>query len=670
MNHTLSHLLQSCQTLRFLKSIHARLTIDGSIASSDFILNKILRLYSRFGATEYGRKLFDKIPQPNSFLWTSVIHGYVQNFQYTEALTLFSRMRTESVEPLNFTICSVLKALARQTRLKDGEAVFGFVLKYGFGYDMIVQNALLDLFMRCGKVDFAKRVFHEMHERDVVSWNSMISGYGNNGRVDTARELFDIMVERNVISWTSMICGYAKAGDMVEARALFEAMPLKDLASWNVMISGYMEVGDLNVARFAFEAMKIRDVGTWNLMISGFCKAGEVESAKEYFDRMPSKNVASWAIMIDGYIKAREIDSARSLFDQMPEKNLVTWSTMIGGYAKNGQPRSALELFEHFKKQGIEPDETFILGIILACSQLGILDAAESIIQNYVGPSLFSNLRVVTSLIDMYAKCGSIKKAFQVFKTANHKDLLCYSTMIAAFANHGLGQDAISLFDEMHRAKVRPDGVAFLGVLSACNHGGLVHEGKWYFKQMTEAFGIQPSEKHYACMVGLLGRAGCLEEAHDLIGSMPMGPTSVVWGALLAACAVNCNIQLAETAAAELFKSEQDNSGNYILLSNIYAASGQWHDVAKVRAMIREKRVRKNRGSSWFELGSVVHEFVMGDVSHSESDNIYLILNLLGEDMKLSGYVIDAKKNDFLPLSTSCHYFSSSCNDVEDVSEA
>ena len=147
-------------------------------------------------------------------------------------------MRRDSVEPLNFKICVLLKAFARKTRLKDGEVLYGFVLKYGFGYDLIVQIAMIDLFMRCGKVDFARWVFDEMHGKDVISWNSMISGYGNNVSVDTARELFNRMAERNVISWTSMICGYVKAGDMGEAQSLSEAMPVKDLASWNVMISG------------------------------------------------------------------------------------------------------------------------------------------------------------------------------------------------------------------------------------------------------------------------------------------------------------------------------------------------------------------------------------------------------------------------------------------------
>ncbi|CBI26355.3 unnamed protein product, partial [Vitis vinifera] len=550
MNPPILHIIHNCKTLKSLKSIHARLLIESSVASSEFVINKLLRLYSRFGATDYAHKVFDEITQPNAYLWTSLIHGYVENRQYDEAFSLFIQMRREPISVLNFTISSVLKALARLTRFKGGQAVYGFA-------------------------------FDEMCEKDIVSWNMMISGYGNNDRVDIARKFFDRMPERNVVSWTSMICGYVKAGDMAEAQVLFDSMPVKDLASWNVMVSGYMDIGDYT-------------------------------------------------------------NGARCLFDQMPMKNLVTWSTMIGGYARNGQPLKALELFERFKEQDIKPDETFILGIISACSQLGIIDAAESIIHNYVGPSLLSDLRVFTSLIDMYAKCGSIEKALQMFEMAHPKDLLCYSTMIAALANHGLGRDAIFLFDKMQRANIKPDSVTFLGVLTACNHGGLVDEGRKYFKQMTEEFGIQPSEKHYACVVDLLGRVGCLEEAYNLIRNMPIAPHSVVWGALLAACRVHCNVQLAEVAAAELFKIEPDNSGNYILLSNIYAAAGRWGSVAKVRAKIREHRVRKNRGSSWIELSHVVHEFVMGDMSHTDSDSISLILYLLCEDMKLSGYLIDS----------------------------
>ncbi|KAI9194351.1 hypothetical protein LWI28_005261 [Acer negundo] len=646
MNHSLLQFLKKANSLNSFKSIHSHLIISGTINSSDLILNKLLRIYSRLGAIDYGRKLFDEIPQPNEFLWTALIHGYVENYRYAEAFSMFVRMLSESVTPLNFTIASVLKALAREKRVKEGKGIYGFVLKSGFSFDLIVQNSVLDLFMRCGETDFARWAFDEMDEKDVVSWNTMVSGYGNNGRVDIARKLFDKMTERNVVSWTSLINGYIKSGNMVEARALFDRMPNKDLASRNVMVSGYLDAGDLVGARYVFEVMPFRGIETWNIMISGFCKAGEIEIAEELFNRMPDRNVVSWTTIMDGYIKSGNVDRARSLFDQMPKKNLISWSIMIGGYAKNGQPRNALELYKSFKEQGIKPDETFILGIISACSQLGILDTAESIIHDFSELSFFPNLRAVNSLIDMYAKCGSIERAKQVFEMAHQKDLLCYSTMIAAFANNGLGQDAISLFGEMQRANIIPDGVAFLGVLTACNHGGLVNEGKMYFKQMIDEYGIQPSEKHYACVVDLLGRSGCLAEAHNIIKNMPIAPHSAVWGALLAACRVHCNVQLAEIASAELFKIEPYNSGNYVLLSNTYAAAGLWDDVARVRKMVKERRVRKNRGSSWIDVGCTLHEFVMGDTSHSDSESMYFILDLLSEDMKILGYILDSEKTE------------------------
>ncbi|KAM7256019.1 hypothetical protein ACFE04_011760 [Oxalis oulophora] len=636
MNKSLSQLFNKTRTLKSLKSIHAHLITNGCINSSDFALNKLLRAYSRFGSIDHARKVFDEIPQPNEYLWTAIIHGYIENDKCTEALCMFNYMLYESVCPLNFTIAAVLKGLMGEKRVRDGEGVYGVMFKLGLDFDLIVQNSFVDFFMKCGEVSFASRIFDETEEKDVVSWNSMITGYGSNGQVDVARDSFDKMPERTPVSWTGMIQGYIKVGNLAEANALFGRMPMKDLASWNVMVSGFIGAGDLVGARSVFEEMPFRDSGTWNLLISGFCKAGNIETATELFDKMPDKNVMSWTMMVDGLIKSGDVNAAKSLFDRMPKKNLISWSTMIGGYAKNGQPHNALKLYHEFKKQGIKPDETFMLAVISACSQLGILDAAESVINDFTTrPNFSSSFRLITSLIDMYAKCGSIERAMQVFQKAHPKDLLCYSTMISAFANHGLGQQAINLFSEMQKANIKPDGITFLAVLSACNHAGLVDEGRKHFKQMTDEYKIQPTEKHYACVVDLLGRVGCLNKAHDLIGEMTVTPTAVVWGALLAACRVHRNVELAEVAASELFKIEPENSGNYVLLSNIYASASRWDAVAKVRAMMREHRVKKNKASSWIELGCKVHEFVMGDISHSETENVYLILEVIKEDMKL-----------------------------------
>lgn len=634
MNSSIRQLLSKCRSLRSLKSIHARLIINDAVNTSDLVLNKLVRLYSHLGALDYASNLFDGIPLPNSYHWTALIHGCVDNCRYEEAFSLFRRMLYSPESPLSFTLASVFKGLSREKRVRNGESLYGLVLKSGFDSDLTVQNAALDLFMRCGRVDFAASIFNRMGERDVVSWNTMISGYSNNGAVDCAREFFDNSPERNAISWTSMIGGYIKASNMVEARALFVKMPSKDSASWNVMISGYMDMGDLLEARRLLELMPSHDVRTWNLMLLGFVKSGDIESAEEFFSKMPEKNVASWATMIDGHMKSGNLGLARQLFDQMPSRNLISWSTLIGGYVRNGEPHRALEMYECFKEQGIKPDDTFILGIISACSQLGILEIAESMVNDCLDGSFSSNIRLVTSLIDMYAKCGSIERAVNVFKATPKKDLLCYSTMIQAFANHGLSQEALVLFNKMQSESMEPDAITFLGVLSACNHGGLLAEGRKYFTQMMEEYRIQPSERHYACMVDLLGRAGCLGEAYNLICKMPMKPNAVVWGALLAACRAHRNVELGEVAAAELFEIEPSNSGNYVLLSSLYAAVGRWDGVVKVRTTIRENKVNKNRGSSWVELGGVVHEFVVGDLSHSDSEAIYFVLKLLNEDLK------------------------------------
>ncbi|PHU14262.1 hypothetical protein BC332_15467 [Capsicum chinense] len=285
--------------------------------------------------------MFDEITERNPFVWTSMIHGYV------EILSIRKPFLSSGICVSEIIISSILKAFGRLKWSRDGEAVFGFIWKCGFGFDLIVLNSVIDCFMRCGEVDCARRVCDE------------------------------IMDEKNVVSWTSVICGYVRKGGMVEARSLLEAMPSKDMAAWNVMISGYTDVGDVRTAKFLFQAMPICDTGTWNLMISGYCKVGELEKSKDYFEQMPRWNVVLWTMMMDGNVKSGKVHEARCLFNEMSEKNLITWSTVISGYAKNGKPSAALESFKNFRKQSLELDETFMLRVISACSQLPIVDLSQ-----------------------------------------------------------------------------------------------------------------------------------------------------------------------------------------------------------------------------------------------------------------------------------------------------
>ncbi|KAF3777362.1 Pentatricopeptide repeat-containing protein [Nymphaea thermarum] len=583
----LSELVQHCVTTQHLKQIHAHLLVAGPF-TDEFIINKLLRRCSQLRNVPYARQLFDEIPQPNVFLWTALIHGHVENGMYEEALLLHRSMVGVGTAPLSFTVSSVLKAALGLSQVQYGESIHGQALKFGLESDLVSANTILDFYSKSGCFDSAYRLFDLMVHRDVVSWNVMMACCWRNGELGRAKQLFDEMPERNVVSWTTMICGYIKTGDMVAARFLFSQMGHHDVASWNAMISGYVDCGDLQAAQDLLERMPGRDTRPWNLLIDAYCKVGDMKVARGLFDEMPERDVASWTMMVDGYAKIGDIGSACFLFDQMPVKNLMSWTSMLNGYTKNGEPYKALMLFKELQETGLRPDETCVLSVIPACAQLGTLNIAEKIVQDYVGSGPWSNLQLVTCIIDMYSRCGSIGKAFQVFRETSKKDLVCYSAMITAFAHHGMVHDAIQLFEEMLREDIKPDEIIFIGILTACSHAGLVDEGRKYFNSMTTDYQYLPSAAHYSCMVDLFGRAGCFGEAYQLIQSMPMEPHAGIWGSLLSACRLHCKVVLAEIAAERLFELEPHNSGNYILLSNTYAASRQWSNVSQQEATKRK----------------------------------------------------------------------------------
>ncbi|CAN6452102.1 unnamed protein product [Victoria cruziana] len=633
----LSMLVRQCFTTSHLKEFHAHIIIAGLFLTDEFVVNKLLRRCSHLRDVGYARRLFDQIPQPNAFLWTALIHGHLDNRMYEEALLLYRSMVGIGTAPLSFTVSSILKAALGLSRLQYGESVHGQALKFGLDSDLVSANTILDFYSKSGYFDSASRLFDSMVHRDVVSWNVMIASCWRMGEGGRAKQLFDQMPERNVVSWTTMICGYIKMRDMVAARFLFNQMDHRDVASWNAMIGGYIDCGDLHAAEDLFESMPGRETRPWNLLIDGYCKAGDMKAARCLFDEMPERDVASWTMMVDGYAKIGDLGSACYLFDQMPVKNLMSWTAMINGYMKNAEPYKALVLFRELQETGLQPDETCVLSVIPACAQLGTLNIAENILHDYVGSGPWSNLQLVTCIIDMYSRCGSIAKALQVFRETSEKDLICYSAMITAFSHHGMVHDAIQLFEEMLKKDIKPDEITFLGILTACGHAGLIDEGKKYFNSMVADYKYLPCAAHYSCMVDLFGRAGCFVEAYQLIQNMPMLPHAGIWGSLLSACRLHGQVELAEIAAERLFELEPNSSGSYILLSNTYAASHRWRSVSQVRAKIRGSRVRKTPGCSWIEIDSSIHQFVMADRSHPESNTIKLMLDLLLHEMKLFG---------------------------------
>lgn len=378
-----------------------------------------------------------------------------------------------------------------------------------------------------------------------------------------------------------------------------------------------------------------------NAILDMYVKCGGLVDAKVLFDRMIDRDSISWTTMLVGYAKSGEFDAARRLFDGMPSHDIASWNALISGYEQNGKPKDALALFNELEYADAKPDQVTLVAALSACSQLGALEAGCWIHDLIKKNNFQLNFHLTTSLIDMYSKCGELEKAVQVFESVDQRDVFVWSAMIAGFAMYGRGKDALDLFLQMQEAQVMPNGVTFTNVLCACSHAGLVEEGKFYFSQMLPVYGIAPDVEHYGCMVDILGRAGLLDEARGLIESMPMSPPASAWGALLGACVVNKNVELGEHACRHLLELEPRNDGAYVLLSNLYARSGKWDHVARLRNLMKDRGLKKEPGCSSIEVRGVLHEFLVGDVSHPQSESIFQKLDEIMERLKDFGYVPD-----------------------------
>ncbi|KAL1328721.1 hypothetical protein HN51_038522 [Arachis hypogaea] len=512
--------LQGCTNLKKVKEVHAHI-YRNDLHQCSYVITKLIRVLTvlHVPVESYPRLVFSQVQNPiNPFLWTALVRGYALKGPLSEAFRLYASMRTEGIGPVSFMFSALFTACGAARDATLGAQVHAqTVLVGGFESDLYVNNTMINMYVKCGSLHCARKVFDEMSERDVVSW-------------------------------TELIVAYAKSGDM---------------------------------------------------------------------------------------------GSAQELFDGLNVKDMVAWTAMVTGYAQNAMPKKALEFFERLQNEGLEADEVTLIGAISACAQLGASKYANWI-RDIAENSRFEPAKSVlvgSALIDMYSKCGNVEEAHNVFSRMKQRNVFSYSSMIAGFAMHGRAHAAIELFYEMLKTETKPNHVTFLGVLTACTHAGMVEQGQRVFETMEKCYGVAPTADHYACMADLLGRAGHLEKALQLVQTMPMEPNGGVWGALLGASHIHKNPDVAEVASSHLFELEPDNIGNYLLLSNTYAAAGRWDDVSRVRKLMKEKNLRKNPGCSWVEAkNGMVHEFFAGDATHPEIGEIKKALDDLMERLKGIGY--------------------------------
>ncbi|CDY44332.1 BnaC05g30610D [Brassica napus] len=409
-------------------------------------------------------------------------------------------------------------------------------------------------------------------------------------------------IHSDVMVRTSLIKMYSQSGCIVSARNVFDEMLERNVATWNAMIGGYMWNGDaLSATRLFGEIIGSGNEVTWiawAVMLGGYVSNREMEAARMFFEEIPEKNSFVWSLMISGYFRAGDVDEASGVFNRVKVRDLVIWNSLITGYAQNGYSDGAIDAFYKMQGEGFEPDAVTVSSVLSACAQSCRLDVGREVhsLINRIGIEL--NEFVSNALIDMYAKCGDLENATSVFESLSVRSVACWNSMISCLAIHGKGGEALEMFRTMD---TKPDEITFLAALSACVHGGFLVDGLKIFLEMKNR-DVKPNVKHFGCLVHLLGRSGKLKEAYGLVREMPVKPNDTVLGALLGACKVHMDTEMAEQVmkiietAGSVINGDSEN--HLVLISNLYAHAESWQTAETLRVEMEKRGLEKSTGLS------------------------------------------------------------------------
>ncbi|CAM0957195.1 unnamed protein product [Alopecurus aequalis] len=646
---TLPHILKACGEL---PSYRCGITFHGIICrggfeANVFICNALVAMYARCGSLEEACLVFEEITRKgidDVISWNSIVAAHVKHNNPWTALDMFSKMAMIVHEKATndrsdiISIVSILPACASLKALPQTREIHGHAIRHGTFPDAFVGNALTDTYAKCGSMKDAVKVFNMMEFKDVVSWNAMVTGYSQSGNFEAAFEMFKNMRKENisldVVTWSSVIAGYAQRGRSQEALNIFRQMVFSGSEPNSVTI-----ISLLSACASLGACSQGMETHAYSL------KNGLLSLDNYFGGGGDDEDLMVHNALIDMYSKCRMFEAARSIFDSIPrkERNVVTWTVMIGGYAQYGDSNDALMLFSEMilKQHPVAPNAFTVSCVLMACAHLSALRMGKQIHAYVVRQHRYeaSTYFVANCLIDMYSKCGDVDTARRVFDGMPQRNAISWTSMMTGYGMHGHGREALEIFDKMQKAGFAPDDISFLVVLYACSHSGMVDRGLAYFDSMSRDYGVAACAEHYACVIDLLARSGRIDKAWNIVKDMPMEPTAVVWVALLSACRVHSNVELAEYALSKLVEMNAENDGSYTLISNIYAKAGRWKDVARIRNLMKNSGIKKRPGCSWVQGKKGTASFFVGDRSHSLSPQIYALLERLIERIKSMGYV-------------------------------
>ncbi|XP_011625621.2 pentatricopeptide repeat-containing protein At3g49170, chloroplastic [Amborella trichopoda] len=690
-----SVLLKSCIRLRDFNlggSIHAHLLKSNPLLDN-VTLNSLISFYSKCEDYCGALAIFDKMKSKDLVSWSAIISCFSRSRQPMKAIIFFVGMLEYGLDPNGFCFSGVMKACASMETMEFGEMVFGFVLKTGFQSDLCVGSSLIDMFAKMNMMGSARKLFDEMPERNLVVYTLMITRYVQHGYSREGIQLFmDMVIEgfqQDKFSLSSAISactnlGSLELGKQIHSRVLKDGLGL-DLCIGCCIIDMYAkgdEFGSLCDSKKAFDAMPEHNVMSWTAIISGYSqRVGKEEEAIKLFVKMVQhgkvkpnqftyssilKACASLSNPVMGeqvhahvvkaglslvthvgnscvsmYSRSGRMDDARKVFDYLYERNLISWNTILDGYARNSDTQEAFTFFEHIESMGIEPTDFTFSSLLSAAASLGTMGKGMQIHARVIKSGFECDQCIVNSLISMYSRCGNIEDALKAFEETSYSNVISWTSMIIGLARHGYARKSIEFFNKMTQQGVKPNEITFVGLLTACSHVGLVKEGWEYFNSMYSNYGIVPRFEHYACMVDLLGRSGLLKEAYNFILDMPLKADALVWRTLLGACRKHGELEIGKYAAKHMLEIEPHDPSAYVLLSNLYAATGEWTLVSDIRRNIREKKMMKEAGCSWIEVDNSVYAFYVGDTSNPRTKEIYGKLDELVCKIKCMGYVPD-----------------------------
>ncbi|KAL4393688.1 hypothetical protein AHAS_Ahas02G0077000 [Arachis hypogaea] len=514
-------------------------------------------------------------------------------------------------EIVHLFCAKALKVAAVRAFLPEGKQLHAHLIKFGFCHVLSLRNQILSIYLKCKETKDALKLFDELPGRNVVSWNIVIHGIVGCGNENDLNPHL----------------GFSYFKRMLFEKVAPDDITLNALIEEAFRIFNSMRSDGANGDEFTFSSLlSICDI----LEYYNFGKQVHSLILKLSFE----SDILVASALINMYAKNEDVIDAKRVFDKMAIRNVVAWNTMIFGCGNNGEVINVMKILRDMLFEGIFPDELTISSVLSSCGYASAITETQQVHALAVKLSFQEFVSVSNSLITAYSKCGNITNAFKCFRLMLEPDLVTYTSLINAYAFHGLGKEATEMFEKMISCGIKPDRISFLGILSACVHCGFVNTGLHYFKLMTDVYHIIPDSDHYTCLIDLLGRHGFVNEAFEFLKSIPIQAESNMLGAFIGSCKLHENIELAKSAAGKLFAIEPEKIVNYAVMANIYASHNHWLDAERVRKTMRDKNVAKFPGCSWIQVGNQVHSFVSSDKVHPKLLQIFATLKMLLSSMK------------------------------------